>query len=133
MNHETYEKHKKIMYRNESYKIQGAIFDVYKVLGSGFLEAVYQECLEKEFALRNIPFEKQVEIRLNYKDILLNQSYRADFVCYNSILIEIKAVAEITDIHRAQLINYLKATGMKLGILANFSSYPKVQIERIVL
>lgn len=133
MNHETHEKHKKIMYRNESYKIQGAIFDVYKVLGSGFLEAVYQECLEKEFALRNIPFEKQVEIRLNYKDILLNQSYRADFVCYNSILIEIKAVAEITDIHRAQLINYLKATGMKLGILANFSSYPKVQIERIVL
>lgn len=133
MNHETHETHKKIIYRNESYKIQGAIFDVYKVLGSGFLEAVYQECLEKEFALRNIPFEKQVEISLNYKDILLSQTYRADFICYNSILIEIKAVSEITDIHRAQLINYLKATGMKLGILANFSSYPKVQIERIVL
>ncbi len=133
MNHEKHERHEKIIYRNESYKIQGAIFEVYKIIGPGFLEAVYQECLEKEFALRNIPFRSQVEINLNYKDIPLSQAYRADFICFDSIIVEIKAVSGISDIHQAQLLNYLKATRLKLGLLVNFSSYPKAQIERIVL
>ena len=133
MHHEIHERHEKIIYRNESYKIQGAIFEVYKIIGPGFLEAVYQECLEKEFALRNIPFRSQVEISLNYKDIPLSQTYRADFICFDSIIVEIKAVSGISAIHRAQLLNYLKATRLKLGLLVNFSSYPKAQIERIVL
>ncbi|MCD4820265.1 MAG: GxxExxY protein [Candidatus Cloacimonetes bacterium] len=123
----------KIIFKKESYAIQGAIFEVYRNMGSGFLEAVYQECLEKEFAQRNIPFESQLSIQLVYKDTLLKQTYRADFICYDSIIIEIKAVTKIIDIHKAQLLNYLKATKLKLGLLVNFSSYPKANIERIVL
>jgi len=102
-------------------------------MGSGFLEAVYQECLEKEFALKKIPFKSQKEIRSRYKNIPLNQTYRADFICFDSILIEIKAVSRILDVHRAQVLNYLRATNLKLGLLLNFSSFPKVDIERIVL
>ena len=132
-NHENHEKDEKIIYKKESYELQGAIFEVYRKMGSGFLEAVYQECLEKEFDLRKIPFQSQTEIRLSYKNTHLSQTYRADFICYDSILIEIKAVSEISDVHRAQLLNYLKATSLKLGLLVNFSSFPKVGIERIVL
>ena len=133
MNHEKHEKDEKIIYKKESYELQGAIFEVYRKMGSGFLEAVYQECLEKELDLRKIPFQSQTEIRLSYKNTPLSQTYRADFICYDSILIEIKAVSEISDVHRAQLLNYLKATSLKLGLLVNFSSFPKVGIERIVL
>jgi hypothetical protein len=78
--------HEKIIYKKEGYALQDAIFEVYKILGPGFLEAVYQECLEKELALRNIPFRSQVEIRLYYKDIPLSQTYRADFICKNCIM-----------------------------------------------
>ncbi len=127
------ERREKIILKEESYAIQGAIFEVYKKMGSGFLEAVYQECLEKEFDLRKIPFKSQKEIRLSYKNIPLNQTYRADFICFDSILIEIKAVSQILDVHRAQVLNYLKASNIKLGLLVNFSSFPKVDIERIVL
>jgi len=132
-NHEKHEDHQKIIFKEESFAIQGAAFEVYKKMGSGFLESVYQECLEKEFTLRKIPFKSQVEITLNYKDIPLNQTYRADFVCYDSILIEIKAVSQILNLHRAQVLNYLKATKLKLGLLINFSSHPKLGIERFVL
>jgi len=133
LNHETHERREKIIFKEKSYAIQGAIFEVYKTMGSGFLESVYQECLEKEFELRKIPFKSQKEIRLNYKNILLNQTYRADFICFDSILIEIKAVSQILDVHRAQVLNYLEASNLKLGLLVNFSSFPKVDIERIVL
>jgi len=133
MNHKRHEKLEKIIFKKESYELQGVIFEVYRKMGSGFLEAVYQECLEKEFELRNIPFQSQAEITLSYKYIPLKQTYKADFVCYDLILIEIKAVSEISDTHKAQLLNYLKATRYKLGLLVNFSSYPKVGIERIVL
>ncbi len=124
------EKHKKLIFKEKSYALQGAIFEVYKKMGSGFLESVYQECLEKEFDLRKIPFKIQLELTLSYKNIPLNQTYRADFICLDSILIEIKAVSEISDIHRAQLLNYLKATSLKLGLLVNFSSY--LQIKKIL-
>jgi len=127
------EKHEKIIYRNESYQIQGAIFEVYKILGPGFLEAVYQECLEKKLTLRKIPFKNQVDIRLSYKNIPLNQTYRADFICFDLIIIGIKALTKISGIYRAQLLNYLKATMLKLGLLVNFSSYPKATIDRIIL
>jgi hypothetical protein len=133
MNHEKLEKLEKIIFKEKSYAIQGAIFEVYGKMGSGFLEAVYQECLEKEFTLRKIPFKSQVDIRLSYKNIPLNQTYRADFICFDSIIIEIKAVTKISDIYRAQLLNYLKAIRLKLGLLVNFSSYPKATIDRIIL
>lgn len=122
-----------ILYKDESYQIQGAIFEVYKELGAGFLESVYQECLEKEFMLRKIPFEKQVEIKLSYKGEPLQQYFKADLICYNSIIIELKAVKSLDPIHTAQVLNYLKATGLRLGLLVNFHSYPKVEIERIIL
>ena len=133
MNHERHEKYEKIIFKKESYAIQGAIFEVYKEMGPGFIEAVYQEYLEKEFDSKNIPYNSQVDIGLHYKNKTLIHTYKADFICFDSILIELKAVKEVTDIHRAQLLNYLNATKLKLGLLVNFSSYPKVYIERILL
>ena len=102
-------------------------------MGHGFLESVYQECLEKEFQERGIPFSSQPEVRLAYKGQLLQQTYRPDFVCYGKIIVELKSVKEILSEHKAQVINYLKATDMKLGLLANFGSYPKARVERLVL
>ena len=122
-----------ILYKDECYAIQGAIFEVNKELGCGFLEAVYQECLEYELALREIPFESQKVLSLRYKDHDLEQTYKADLVCYDSVLVELKAVREVTGEHRAQVINYLKASGLKLGLLVNFCHYPKATVERIVL
>ncbi len=133
MNHEIHEKLEKIIFKEKSYAIQGAIFEVYKIMGSEFLEAVYQECLEKEFALRKISFKSQAEIRLSYKNIPLNKTYRADFICFDSILIEIKAVTKISDIHSAQLFNYHKVIKLKLDLLVNFSSCQKITIDRIIL
>jgi GxxExxY protein len=122
----------KIVYKNESYAILGACFEVYKEKGCGFLEAVYQECLEIELAMQNIPFQPQSELALDYKGRTLKQKYVPDVICYGKIIVELKAVKELTDEHRAQVHNYLKATGMKLGLLVNFGHYPKVEYERIV-
>lgn len=124
---------KEILYKKESYNIQGAIFEVYREMGSGFLEAVYQESLSKEFTSGGIPFISQPELNLLYKGQLLSITYRPDFVCYEKIIIELKATKELGQEHRAQLLNYLKATGFHLGLLVNFGHYPKVAIERIVL
>ena len=121
------------IYQKESYKIRGAIYEVYKEIGCGFLEAVYQECLNKEFLLSKIPFVAQKDIVIDYKGENLVQFYRADFVCYDKIILELKAVKKLEDIHLAQILNYLKATGFKLGFLVNFNSHPKVEIKRIVL
>jgi GxxExxY protein len=123
----------KLLYKSECYDIQGAIFKVYSTIGSGFLEAVYQECLERELVLAGIPFISQAEISLEYKGVPLIQTYRADFMCFDKIIVEIKAVKELDEVHTAQVINYLKATGFKLGLLVNFGSYPKAKIKRIVL
>jgi GxxExxY protein len=127
-----HENHEKIPYKEECYLIQGAIFEVYKEMGTGFLEAVYQECLEIEFKKRNIPFLAQQELRLNYKGENLKQTYRPDFICYEQIIIEIKATKEIAAEHKAQVLNYLKAPKMKLGLLVNFGNSPKVSINRFV-
>lgn len=123
---------KDFLYEKESYTIRGAVFAAYREMGCGFLEAVYQECLEKELQLRNIPFVSQPEVRLTYKGETLEQTYKPDLICYDSIVVELNAVKEICEIHRAQLHNYLKATGLKLGFLVNFGHYPKATIERIV-
>ena len=122
-----------IIYKEESYKIQGAIFEVYKEMGSGFLEAVYQECLEKEMKLQHIPFISQPVLELNYKGEKLEQTYKPDLICYDKIIVELKAVKAISPNHKAQLLNYLKATNFKLGILVNFGAYPKAEIVRMVL
>ncbi len=123
----------KILYKDEVYAIQGAVFNVYREMGCGFLEPVYQECLEKEFKLRGIPFEPQKELRLSYKGEILNLIYKPDLVCHGTIIVELKAVKDIDDVHRAQVFNYLKATGLRLGLLINFGHYPKATVERIIM
>ncbi len=121
-----------IVYKNESYLIIGACFEVYKEKGFGFLESVYQECLEIEFGLQNIPFVSQKNLNIDYKGILLKSRYIPDFICYDKIILEIKAVTALSVEHKAQVHNYLKATGHKLGLLVNFGHYPKLEHVRIV-
>jgi GxxExxY protein len=116
----------------ETYAILGAAFEVYKDKGCGFLEAVYQECLELEFGFQSIPFRAQTELQLSYKGKALKQTYFPDFICFERIIVEIKAVSKLAPEHRAQLHNYLKATGHHVGLLINFGHYPKVEHERIV-
>ena len=122
----------KIVFKEESYKIIGACFEVYKEKGNGFLEAVYQECLAIEFSDQNIPFTEQPRHRLVYKGRDLKQNYQPDFLCFDQIIVEIKAVKKLADEHRAQVINYLKATDKQLGLLVNFGHYPKNEYERFV-
>ena len=110
----------KIVYKDESFKIIGACMKVHRTLGAGFLEAVYEEALEKEFILQNIPFKRQLKLELYYENEKLKKQYRADFVCYDAIILELKAVSHIPDVFYAQLKNYLKCTKMELGILINF-------------
>ena len=124
---------KELIYENENYAIRGAVFEVYREMGCGFLESVYQECLTREFSDRQIDHVEQVELELMYKSTRLRQTYKPDFICYGKVIVEIKAVKSLVDEHRAQLHNYLKATGMRLGLLVNFGHYPKAEIERIVL
>ena len=121
-----------LVFKEESYRIMGACFEVYKELGCGFLEAVYQEALEIELGLQGIPFRPQVALALRYKSRRLKQEYFPDFICFDQIILEIKAMSELDNAHRAQVHNYLKATGYKLALLVNFGHYPKVQYERIV-
>jgi len=123
----------KVLYKEESYAVIGACFNVYKEMGSGFLEAVYPECLEIEFSEKKIPFETQKELQLKYRDQILKQTYKSDFLCYNKIIVEIKALSKIMDEHRAQILNYLNGGGCKLGILVNFGHHPKLEYERFVL
>lgn len=122
-----------IYYKEESYKIMGACFEVYKEMGPGFLEAVYQECLGLEFGNRGIPFIEKPILELYFKGQKLEKTYEPDFICYEGIIIELKALNMLMQKHKAQALNYLKATNMKLAILVNFGGYPKVEYERIVL
>ncbi len=122
---------KKIIYSEESYKIMGACFNVYKEMGPGFSEAVYQECLEIEFEYQNIPYESQKLLRLSYREQTLKKTFSPDFVCYDKIIVEIKAVSNLTNGDKAQIFNYLKVSKFKLGILVNFGHYPGLEYERI--
>lgn len=121
-----------LLLAEESYRVLGACFEVYKEKGCGFLEAVYQECLEIELGLRNIPFVSQAILDLSYKGQALRQKYQPDFVCFDALVLEIKAVSKVTDHHRAQVHNYLKATGHRLGLLVNFGHYPLLEHVRVV-
>jgi len=121
-----------ILFKEESFKTIGACFEVNNEKGSGFVEPVYQECLELELSLQSIPFTAQQELELSYKGHKLTQVYKPDFICFDRIILEIKAVSKLTDEHRAQVHNYLKATGFRLGLLVNFGNHPKLEWERIV-
>lgn len=120
-----------LLFPEECYRIQGAVFNVYREMGCGFLEAVYQECLEKELKLQGIPHDSQVECILHYKGERLRQWYRPDIICFDKIILELKSARTIAPQHKAQLMNYLKATGLELGLLVNFGSFPKAEIHRI--
>ena len=122
-----------IVHRDESYEIMGACFAVYTEKGCGFVEPVYQECLEIEFADCDIPFVAQPQLSLGYKGRPLKSRYIPDFICHEKIIVELKAVSSLTDEHRAQVHNYLRASNLKLGLLVNFGHHPKVEHERIVI
>ena len=122
-----------ILYKEESYKIVGAASKVYNWLGPGFLEAVYQEALEIEFQKQGIPYEREKELKIQYDGIELKQTYKADFVCFGKIIVELKAVSALEDAHRSQVYNYLHATNYKLGLLLNFGCPDELEYERKVL
>ena len=112
----------KILYKEESFAIVGACMKVHRTLGAGFLEAVYEEALEREFQNLKIPFKRQVKLDLYYGNQKLTKQYRADFICYDEIIVEIKAVSLIPTAFYAQLQNYLKCTNIELGMLINFGT-----------
>ncbi len=116
----------------ETHALSGACFEVYKNKGCGFPEAVYQECLELELADRCIPFVAQPRLQLEYKGRVLSQTYQPDFFYFERAILEIKAVTELADEHRAQMNNYLKGTGRCVGLLVNLGHFPLVEHERIV-
>lgn len=109
-----------VIYPQESYNIIGAAMKVHSELGSGFTEKVYQDALEIEFRERNIPFRREEELHASYKNIILNSTFIPDFICYDKIIVELKAVTELNDIHRSQAMNYAKVAGMHLALLINF-------------
>ena len=121
-----------LLFREETHLIRRVAFDVHGAMGQGFLEGVYQECLGIEFERRGVPFEMLRPLRLTYRGQPLKQVYVADFVCYGKIILELKAVRTLAPEHRAQLINYLRASGLRLGLLINFGA-PSAEIERFAL
>ena len=121
-----------LIFKDECYAIIGACFEVYKEdKGCGFYEPVYQECLGIEFEHCRIPAIPQPALSLEYRGRILEQKYFPDFVCYEQILVELKAVSDLTNEHRAQVLNYLTTGRFGLGVLVNFGHYPKLQYERI--
>ena len=122
----------KIIFADEVYKIVGACFEVYNEMGCGFLESVYQECLGWEMRLQNISYKAQYKLKLCYKNHPLGKTFEPDFICFEKIIVEIKAVSALIDEHRSQVINYLAATGMQVGVLVNFGHHPGIQWERFV-
>ncbi len=125
--------HKELFYKNEVYTIIGAAFEVYNTLGSGFLEAVYQEALAIELATRKIPFQEQAPVHISYKGQPLSTWYYADFLCYSQVLMEIKAQAYLVSDNEAQILNYLHGTKLPVGLLVNFGNKKKLEWKRFVL
>jgi len=121
----------KILYKEESYKIIGICMNIHSRMGTGFLEAVYAEVLEKEFIKNQIPYEKEVKLDLFYNGEKLEKKYKADFVCFDNIILEIKSVTFLHENFTKQTLNYLKATHKKLGLLINFGE-PSLKYKRII-
>ena len=111
-----------LLYKDEVYAIVGAAMEVHRVLGCGFLEPDYQEALEIEFSNLGISYQPQKELEIHYKDRLLKKTYLADFVVFDKIIVEIKALSRLSSLEEAQLLNYLKATGFEMGLLINFGA-----------
>ena len=122
-----------IIFRTESFKIIGAALEVHKTIGCGFTEPIYQEAFEEELRLCGIPFEREKTFQITYKGKTLSKNFRPDFVCYDKIIVELKAVSALDDAHHAQVYNYLHATGYKLGILLNFGNSDGLEKDRIVI
>ena len=120
------------IYKDEGYKLMGAAFEVYNERGYGLGEEIHQECLEIELDFLKIPFKRQAPLPLYYRGQTLRQKFQPDFICYEKIILEIKAVSQLTDEHRAQVLNYLNATGYELGLLVNFGARPRIEYERLV-
>lgn len=120
-----------LIYEQETYKILGACFEVYKQKGCGFTEPVYQECLTIEFEIQSISFVTQPKIQLEYKGKILQNFFVPDFICYNKIIVEIKALSDLVEANKSQTLNYLNATDFDLALLVNFGHYPKLEHKRI--
>jgi GxxExxY protein len=118
--------------KEETYRILGACFEVYNEMGRGFLEPVYQECLELELQHQEIPFESQVTLELEYKGHKLEKRYQPDLICFESVVVEIKAASSLAIDHEAQLLNYMNAGNFEVGLLVNFGHYPKLEYTRLV-
>lgn len=123
----------KLVQEKETYEILGGCFEVYRGKGCWFLEAVHQECLGIEFGLRGVPAQSLVPLFLTYQGKQLTKQYVADFVCFGAVLVELKAVSRLADEHRAQIQNYLHATGLRVGLLVNFGHFPMLEHERFIL
>jgi GxxExxY protein len=119
------------LYENETFRIIGVAMEVHTVMGCGFLEPVYQEAIEKEFILQSIPYKREVSLPIYYKNELLKKTYFADFVCFEKIIVELKALSNLANEHQAQVLNYLKATGFELGLLLNFGQQ-SLDYKRII-
>ena len=126
-------KHGNLLFEEETFRVRAAVFEVSRQLGTGFLEAVYQEALGIEFEDQQVPFFASPALGVTYKGRLLTQTYRPDFVCFDHIIVELKVVRELAPEHRAQTLNYPKATGLQVGLLVNFGCAPKARVERLVL
>lgn len=120
-----------LIYEQETYKILGARFEVYKQKGCGFTEPVYQECLAIEFEIQKIPYVAQPKIQLEYKGRILEQFFKPDFICFDKIIVEIKALFDLIEVNKSQTLNYLNATNFELALLVNFGHYPKLEHKRI--
>ncbi|MFL6216743.1 MAG: GxxExxY protein [Blastocatellia bacterium] len=118
---------------DEVYAIVGAAIEVHRELGPGFLEAVYQEALEIELAIRHVPFVRQKPLQIQYKSHLLNKTYTADLICFDQIIVELKALDRLSGKEEAQVLNYLKATDFKVGLLINFGSVGRLLWKRFVM
>jgi GxxExxY protein len=121
-----------LLFKDEVYRIIGAAIEVYNVLGAGFLESVYQEAMEVELARRDIPFSPQVPVRVRYKDVTLNKGFFADLICFGAVIVELKAISATTKADEAQLLNYLRATDIRVGLLINFGDPGQLDWTRLV-
>ena len=123
----------KIIYQEESFQIMGIVFDVHNNLGSGFSEIVYKDALEYEFSKLNIPYQREKEYQVEYKDTVLKHKFYADFVVFDKIILEIKSCDSINENHFGQCINYLKVSKNRLAILINFSKGKEMEYKRLAL